>query len=233
MVVTFGLTRFTRIFPCTPHITSEETIKTPLEEWFCVYGAPTEIDLDEDIHIRSDSSSWYKRVLKALTMQVSTWIPYAPMRNPLCNVDFCLGHCFSETKYTPLNGCLLMCPYRFWHMRPTSIGLIPSLSANAKLSKVEQNTHMAVQLRCRVCPHIADNPPLPQPCKEVHRPCTIEAMDIIILLLVVTQSFPTNIRYSGVQAALIGAIMLFCKQMGRRSPSPTSPKCLGIQRIRH
>ena len=66
---------------------------------------------------------------------------------------------------------------------------------------------MAVQLRCRVCPDIADNPPLPQPCKEVLHPCTIEAMDIIILLLVVTQSFPTNIRYSGVQAALIGAVM--------------------------
>ena len=105
------------------------------------------------------------------------------------------------------NGCLLLCPYRLWHMRPRSIRLIPSLSANAKLSKVEQNTHMAVQLRCRACPDIADNPPLPQPCKEVLHPCTIEAMDIIILLLVVSQSFPTNIRYSGVQAALIGAVM--------------------------
>ena len=57
------------------------------------------------------------------------------------------------------NGCLLLCPYRLWHMRPRSIGLIPSLSANAKLSKVEQNTHMAMQLRCRACPDIADNPP--------------------------------------------------------------------------
>ena len=36
---------------------------------------------------------------------------------------------------------------------------------------------------------------------------TIEAMDIVILLLVFTQSFPTNIRYNGVQAALIGAVM--------------------------
>ena len=99
------------------------------------------------------------------------------------------------------NGCLLLCPYRLWHMRPRSIGLIPSLSANAKLSKVEQNTHMAMQIRCTVCPNIADNPPLPQPCKEVLHPCTIQAMNIIILLLVVTQSFPTNIRYSGVQAA--------------------------------
>ena len=35
----------------------------------------------------------------------------------------------------------------------------------------------------------------------------IEAMDIVKLLLVFTQSFPTNIRYSSVQAALIGAVM--------------------------
>ena len=64
-----------------------------------------------------------------------------------------------------------------------------------------------MQLRCRACPDIADNPPLPQPCKEVLHPCTIEAMDIIILLLVATQSFPTNIRHIGVQGALIGAVM--------------------------
>ena len=90
---------------------------------------------------------------------------------------------------------------------PRSIGFIPSLPTNTKLSKVEQNTHMAMQLRCTVCPNFADNPPLPQPCKEVLRPCTIEAMHIVILLLVFTQNFPTNIRYSSVQAALIGAIM--------------------------
>ena len=52
------------------------------------------------------------------------------------------------------NGCLLLCPYTLWHMRPRSIRLIPSLSANAKLSKVEQNTHMAMQLRCSACPDI-------------------------------------------------------------------------------
>ena len=55
---------------------------------------------------------------------------------------------------------------------------------------------MAVQLRYRACPDIADNPPLSQPCKEMLHPYTIEAMDIIILLLVVSQSFPTNISYN-------------------------------------
>ena len=49
LVVTCGLTRFTRVFPCTKHITGEETIKILLEEWFCVYGAPKEINSDEDV----------------------------------------------------------------------------------------------------------------------------------------------------------------------------------------
>ena len=49
LVVTCGLTRFTRVFPCTKHINGEETIKILLEEWFCVYGAPKEINSDEDV----------------------------------------------------------------------------------------------------------------------------------------------------------------------------------------
>ena len=58
LVVTFGLTKFTRVFPCTKQITGEKTIKILLdggqrrgkkikillEEWFCVYGAPKEIN---------------------------------------------------------------------------------------------------------------------------------------------------------------------------------------------
>ena len=40
-----------------------------------------------------------------------------------------------------------------------------------------------MQLGRIVCPHIADNPPLPQACKEVLHPCAIEAMDIVIFLL--------------------------------------------------
>ena len=106
-----------------------------------------------------------------------------------------------------LNGCLFLCPHRLRlrHMRPRSIGLIPSLPANTKLSTMEQNTHMAMQLRCTACVHRLRT--IPQPCKEVLHPCTIEAMDIVILLLVSTQSLLANIRYSGVQAALLGAVM--------------------------
>ena len=52
LVVTCWLTRFTRVFPCTKHITGEETIKILLEEWFCVYGAPKETNSDEGVRVR-------------------------------------------------------------------------------------------------------------------------------------------------------------------------------------
>ena len=72
------------------------------------------------------------------------------------------------------------------HMRPRAIGLVPNLRANTKLSEVEKNAHMATRLRCKACPHIADNPTLPQASKEVLHPCAIEAMDIVIFLLGLT-----------------------------------------------
>ena len=83
LVVTCGSTRFTRVFPCTKHITGEETMKILLEEWFCVYGARKEIDSEEDVRARSDTG-WYKRVLRSLNVQVSTEIPYTHTSNPLC-----------------------------------------------------------------------------------------------------------------------------------------------------
>ena len=83
LVVTCGLTRFTSVFPCTKHITGEETIKILLEEWFCVYGAPKQIDSDEDVRLISDTG-WYKRVLRSLSVQVSTGIPHTHTSNPLC-----------------------------------------------------------------------------------------------------------------------------------------------------
>ena len=83
LVVTCGLTRFTRVFPCTKHITGEETIKILLKRWFCVYGAPKEIDSDVDVPVRSDTG-WYKRVLRSLNVEVSTRLPYTHTSNPLC-----------------------------------------------------------------------------------------------------------------------------------------------------
>ena len=83
LVVTCGLTRITRVFPCSKDITGEGTIKILLEEWFCVNGAPKEINSDEDVRVRCDTG-WYKRVLRSLNVQVSTGIPYTHTSNPLC-----------------------------------------------------------------------------------------------------------------------------------------------------
>ena len=49
LVVTCGLTKSTRVFPCTKPITGEETTKKFLEQWFCVYGAPKEINSNEEV----------------------------------------------------------------------------------------------------------------------------------------------------------------------------------------
>ena len=62
LVVTYGLTRFTRDFPCNKKITGEQTVKILVEEWFEPYGAPKEIHSDGDVRIWSDTG-WYKRVL--------------------------------------------------------------------------------------------------------------------------------------------------------------------------
>ena len=84
LVVTCGLTRFTTVFPCTKHMDSEETRRIILEEWFCVYGAPQEINSNEDVRVRSDTG-WYKRVLRSLNVQVSTGILHTHTSSPLFN----------------------------------------------------------------------------------------------------------------------------------------------------
>ena len=88
LVGTCCLTRFTRVFPCTKHITGEGTIKILLGEWFRVYGAIKEINSDEEVRVRSNTC-WYKRVLKSLKLQVSTRIPYTHTSIPLCERQIC------------------------------------------------------------------------------------------------------------------------------------------------
>ena len=86
-MVTCGLTRVTRVLPCTKDITGEKTIKILLEEWFCVYGAPKETNSDEDVRVHSDTG-WYKRVLTSLNVQVSTGIPILIRVTPYVNDRF-------------------------------------------------------------------------------------------------------------------------------------------------
>ena len=83
LVVTCGLPRFTRVFPCNKKITGEQTVKMLVEQWFEPYGAPKQVHSDEDVRIRSDTG-WYKRVLNALNVEVTTGVPYTHTSNPLC-----------------------------------------------------------------------------------------------------------------------------------------------------
>ena len=53
LVVTCGLSRFTRVFPCNKKITSEQTVKMLVEQWYEAYRAPKQVHSDEDVRIRS------------------------------------------------------------------------------------------------------------------------------------------------------------------------------------
>ena len=82
LVVTCGLSHFTRVFRCNKKITGETVIML-VEQWFEPYGAPKQVHSDEDVRPRSDTG-WYKRVLNALNVEVTTGVPYTRTSNPLC-----------------------------------------------------------------------------------------------------------------------------------------------------
>ena len=46
LMVTCGLSRFTRVFPCNKKITGEQTVKMLVEQWFEPYGAPKQVHSD-------------------------------------------------------------------------------------------------------------------------------------------------------------------------------------------
>ena len=83
LVVTCGLSRFTRVFPCSKKITGEQSVKILFEQWLEPYGAPKEVHSDEDVCIRSDIGG-YKRVPNALNVHVTRGVPYTHTSNPLC-----------------------------------------------------------------------------------------------------------------------------------------------------
>ena len=83
LVVTCGPSRFTRVFPCSKKISGEQTGKMLVEQWFEPDGAPKHVPFDEDVRIRSDTG-WYKCVLNALNVEVTTGVPYTHTPNPLC-----------------------------------------------------------------------------------------------------------------------------------------------------
>ena len=54
-----------------------------VEQWFEHYGAPKKVHSNNDVRIRS-VAGWYKRVLDALKVHVTTSVPYTHTSNPLC-----------------------------------------------------------------------------------------------------------------------------------------------------
>ena len=58
-------------------------MKILVEQWFEYYGAPKEVHSDGDVHIWSDTR-WYKRVLEALNVHLTTGVPCSHTSNPLC-----------------------------------------------------------------------------------------------------------------------------------------------------
>ena len=83
LVVTCGLSRFTLVFPCNKKIIGEQTVKMLVGKWFEPHRAPTQVHSDEGVRIRSDTG-WYKGVLNALNIEVTTDVPYTHTSNPLC-----------------------------------------------------------------------------------------------------------------------------------------------------
>ena len=83
LVVTCGLSCFTRVFPCNKEITGGQTVKMLVEQLFEPYGASKQVHSDEDVRSLSDTA-WYKRVLNGINVEVTTGVPYTHTSNPLC-----------------------------------------------------------------------------------------------------------------------------------------------------
>ena len=83
LVVTCGLTCFTRAVPCNKNITGEQTLNNLVQQWFEHYRTPKEMLSHEDVRIWSDTG-WYKRLSDALNVRVTTGVPHTHTFNPLC-----------------------------------------------------------------------------------------------------------------------------------------------------
>ena len=73
------------MFACHKLSSRKETIKILPEEQFSVYRPPKEINSDEDFKVHSHTG-WYRGILRALNLQVSTGIPYIHRSNLLCEL---------------------------------------------------------------------------------------------------------------------------------------------------
>ena len=67
LVVTCGLSRFTRVIPCNKKITGEQTVKMLVEQRFEPYGAPKQVH--SDVMASNSSSAASAEVAVAIALQ--------------------------------------------------------------------------------------------------------------------------------------------------------------------
>ena len=60
-----------------------------IQQRFETYGAPKQVHSDEDVRIRRDTG-WYKEVLNALNVEVTTGVPYTHTSTLLCERQNCV-----------------------------------------------------------------------------------------------------------------------------------------------
>ena len=83
LLVTDGLSRYSRVFPLTKKVDGEGVLKEIFEGWVQVYGLPKIIHSDQDIRSTSPTG-WYRSVMRAMGTEVQFGNPYLRTKNPLC-----------------------------------------------------------------------------------------------------------------------------------------------------
>ena len=83
LLVTCGLSRYTRVFPLTKRCNGETVLKELFEGWIQAYGMPKRIHSDRDIRFTSNTG-WYTGVLKNMGVEVDFGTPNYKRKNTHC-----------------------------------------------------------------------------------------------------------------------------------------------------
>ena len=83
LLVTDGLSRYSRVFPLTKKVDGEGVLKEIFKGWVQVYGLPKIIHSDQDIRFTSPTG-WYLGVMRAMGTEVQFGTSYLRTKNPLC-----------------------------------------------------------------------------------------------------------------------------------------------------
>ena len=75
LLVTDGLSRYSRVIPLTKKVDGEGVLKEIFEGWVQVYGLPRIIHSDQDIRFTSPTG-WYRSIMRAMGTEVQFGTPY-------------------------------------------------------------------------------------------------------------------------------------------------------------